>query len=86
MNFNIDEPTKEELEEPPIEFDTVEDEDNDIDDFTEEEIEEALEEIDKEIKPVIDIETGEILPITKTFDKETMIMLSLLLDGKMEVK
>lgn len=86
MNFNIDEPTKEELEEPPIEFDTVEDEDNDIDDFTEEEIEEALEEIDKEIKPVIDIETSEILPITKTFDKETMIMLSLLLDGKMEVK
>lgn len=86
MNFNDDEPTKEELEEPPIEYDTVEDSDNDIDDFTEEEIEEALEEVDKEIKPVIDIETGEITPITKTFDKETMIILSLLLDGKMEVK
>ena len=86
MNFNIDEPTKEELEEPPIEFDTVEDEDNDIDDFTEEEIEEALAEIDKEIEPVINTETGEIIPVVKTFDKETMIMLSLLLDGKMEVK
>ena len=86
MTFNNDEPTKEELEEPPIEYDTVEDSDNDIDDFTEEEIEEALEEVDKEIKPVIDIETGEITPMTKTFDKETMIMLSLLLDGKMEVK
>ena len=90
MNFCDDEPTKEELEEPPIEYDEVEDSDNDIDDFTEEEIEEALEIVTEETKPVadtqIDTETGEIKPQTSSFDKETMIMLYSLLDGKLEVK
>ena len=82
MNFCDDEPTKEELEEPPIEYDEVED--NDIDDFTEEEIEKALDDVAKEMQ--IDTETGEITPKTNTFDKETMIMLYSLLDGKLEVK
>lgn len=90
MNFCDDEPTKEELEEPPIEYDEVEDSDNDIDDFTEEEIEEALEIVAEETKPVadlqIDAETGEVKPQTSSFDKETMIMLYSLLDGKMEAK
>ena len=90
MNFCDDEPTKEELEEPPIEYDEVEDSDNDIDDFTEEEIEEALEIVAEETKPVadlkIDTETGEVKPQISSFDKETMIMLYSLLDGKMEVK
>ena len=82
MNFCDDEPTKEELEEPPIEYDEVED--NDIDDFTEEEIEEALDDVSKEMQ--IDTVIGEITPKTNTFDKETMIMLYSLLDGKLEVK
>ena len=90
MNFCDDEPTKEELEEPPIEYDEVEDSDNDIDDFTEEEIEEALESVEEEMKDVldceIDTETGEVKPQTRSFDKETMIMLYGLLDGKLEVK
>jgi len=90
MNLCDDEPTKEELEEPPIEYDEVEDSDNDIDDFTEEEIEEALEIVAEETKPVadlqIDTETGEVKSQTSSFDKETMIMLYSLLDGKMEVK
>ena len=82
MNFCDDEPTKEELEEPPIEYDEVED--NDIDEFTEEEIDEALDEIAKEMQ--INTETGEVMPQINTFDKETMKMLYSLLDGKLEVK
>ena len=82
MNFCDDEPTKEELEEPPIEYDEVED--KDIDEFTEEEIDEALDEIAKEMQ--IDTETGEVMPQINTFDKETMKMLYSLLDGKLEVK
>ena len=43
------EPTKEELEEPPIEYD-IDEQDNDIDDFTEEEMDKALDEVTKEIQ------------------------------------
>ena len=43
------EPTKEELEEPPIEYD-IDEQDNDIEDFTEEEMDKALDEVAKEIQ------------------------------------
>ncbi len=86
MNFCDDEPTKEELEEPPIEYDTVED--NDIDDFTEEEIDEALDEVAKDMN--IDFETGEVIEKqenqTKTFDKHILKEISVLLDGKVVIK
>lgn len=42
------EPITEELNEPPVEYDEVEETDNDIDDFTEEEIEESLEQKTKD--------------------------------------
>ena len=89
MNFCDDEPTNEDLEEPPIEYDTVEESDNDIDDFDEEEIEEALEIIAEENKftnAQIDLETGEIQPKANTFDKESIKLLYSLLDGNLEVK
>lgn len=89
MNFCDDEPTKEDLEESPIEYDTVEESDNDIDDFDEEEIEEALEIIAEENKftnAQIDLETGEIQPKANTFDKESIKLLYSLLDGNLEVK
>ena len=89
MNFCDDEPTNEDLEEPPIEYDTVEESDNDIDDFDEEEIEEALETVAKENKLTnaqIDLETGEIQPKANTFDKESIKLLYSLLDGNLEVK
>ena len=89
MNFCDDEPTNEDLEEPPIEYDTVEESDNDIDDFNEEEIEEALEIIAEENKftnAQIDLETGEIQPKANTFDKESIKLLYSLLDGNLEVK
>ena len=86
MNFCDDEPTKEELEEPPIEYDTVED--NDIDDFTEEEIDEALDEVAKDMN--IDFETGEVIEKqenqTKTFDKHILKEISVILDGKVVIK
>ena len=43
------EPSKEELEEPPIEYD-IDEQDNDIDYFTEEEMDKALDEVAKEIQ------------------------------------
>ncbi|MBQ4558678.1 MAG: PcfK-like family protein [Clostridia bacterium] len=90
MNFCDDEPEKEEPEELSIENEDIEESDTDIDDFTEEEIEEALESVEEEMKDVldceIDTETGEVKPQTSSFDKEIMIMLYSLLDGKMEVK
>ncbi|MBP3606859.1 MAG: PcfK-like family protein [Treponema sp.] len=89
MNFCDDEPTNEDLEEPPIEYDTVEESDNDIDDFDEEEIEEALEIIAEENKftnAQIDLETGEIQPKANTFDKESIKLLYSLLDGNLEAK
>ena len=89
MNFCDDEPTNEDLEEPPIEYDTVEESDNDIDDFDEEEIEEALEIIAEQNKftnAQIDLETGEIQPKANTFNKESIKLLYSLLDGKLEVK
>ena len=89
MNFCDDEPTNEDLEEPPIEYDTVEESDNDIDDFDEEEIEEELEIIAEENKftnAQIDLETGEIQPKANTFDKESIKLLYSLLDGNLAVK
>ena len=47
--FSTNEPTKEELEEPPIEYD-IDEQDNDIEDFTEEEMDKALDEVAKEIQ------------------------------------
>ena len=89
MKFCDDEHTNEDLEEPPIEYDTVEESDNDIDDFDEEEIEEALEIIAEENKftnAQIDLETGEIQPKANTFDKESIKLLYSLLDGNLEAK
>jgi len=93
MNFCDDEPekeeselTKEELEEPPIEYGEIEDKDNDIDDFTEEEIEDALEEIEEEVEIPIEAETSEISDETRSFDKELTIMLYSLLDDYLEVR
>jgi len=94
MNFCDDEPATEELEEPPIEYDEVEDKDNDIDDFTEEEIDKALDEIDKELvqvnNQVVNTTTGEVIEPTtnktNSIDKELAIMLYTLLEGNLEVK
>ena len=80
---------KTELEEPPIEYDYIED---NSDDFTEEEFDEALDSVGKEIQIVNNIKvnttTGEVLEKStpKTFDKETMKILYTILDGKLEVK
>lgn len=92
MNFDNNGPTKEELEQPPIEYDEVED--NDIDDFSEQEIDEALDEVDKELlkenNQVVDTTTGEVINSnsdrTSSIDKELAIMLYTLLDGNLEVK
>ena len=76
-----------ELEEEPIEFDDIEDNN---DDFTEEEFDKALDSVAEEIQATksyqIDKETGEVLQTIKTFDKETMKMLYTILDGKLEAK
>ena len=76
-----------ELEEEPVEFDDIEDNN---DDFTEEEFDKALDSVAEEMKAdknyQIDKETGEILQPINTFDKETMKMLYTILDGKITIK
>lgn len=84
------EPTTEELNEPPIEYDEVEETDNDIEDFSEQEIDEELNKVANEIvrdsNVQIDKQTGEVLSQieaeTPTIDKDYMKMLYVLLDGK----
>ena len=91
---NEEEPTKQDLEEPPIEYDEVEETDNNIEDFSEQEIDEALDEIDKGLikvnNQVVNTTTGEVLSQKETeaptIDKDYMKMLYTLLDGKLEVK
>lgn len=75
------------VEEQPIEFDDIEDTDND---FTEEEFDKALDSVAEEMEAdrnyQIDKETGEVLQPINTFDKETMKMLYTILDGKITIK
>ena len=86
-----EEPTKQDLEEPPIEYDEVEETDNDIEDFSEQEIDEELDKVTNEIvidsNVQIDKQTGEVLSQieaeTPTIDKDYMKMLYVLLDGKL---
>lgn len=85
------EPTTEELNEPPIEYDEVEENDNNIEDFSEQEIDEELDKVANEIvrdsNVQIDKQTGEVLSQieaeTPTIDKDYMKMLYVLLDGKL---
>lgn len=85
------EPTTEELNEPPIEYDEVEETDNDIEDFSEQEIDEELDKVVNEVSDnsnvQIDKQTGEVLSQieaeTTTIDKDYMKMLYVLLDGKL---
>lgn len=85
------EPTTEELNEPPIEYDEVEETDNDIEDFSEQEIDEELDKVANEVitnsNVQIDKQTGEVLSQIKaettTIDKDYMKMLYVLLDGKL---
>ena len=85
------EPTTEELNEPPIEYDEVEETDNDIEDFSEQEIDEELDKVANEVSDnsnvQIDKQTGEVLSQieaeTPTIDKDYMKMLYVLLDGKL---
>lgn len=84
------EPTTEELNEPPIEYE-VEKTDNNIEDFSEQEIDEELNKVANEIvrdsNVQIDKQTGEVLSDLKaetpTIDKDYMKMLYVLLDGKL---
>lgn len=84
------EPTTEELNEPPIEYE-VEETDNNIEDFSEQEIDEELNKVANEIvrdsNVQIDKQTGEVLSDLKaetpTIDKDYMKMLYVLLDGKL---
>ena len=86
-----EEPTKQNLEEPPIEYDEVEETDNNIEDFSEQEIDEELDKVANEIvrdsNVQIDKQTGEVLSKieaeTPTIDKDYMKMLYVLLDGKL---
>lgn len=86
-----EEPTKQDLEEPPIEYDEVEETDNDIEDFSEQEINEELDKVANEVSDnsnvQIDKQTGEVLSKieaeTPTIDKDYMKMLYVLLDGKL---
>ena len=86
-----EEPTKQDLKEPPIEYDEVEETDNDIEDFSEQEIDEELDKVANEIvidsNVQIDKQTGEVLSQieaeTPTIDKDYMKMLYVLLDGKL---
>lgn len=88
--FEENEPTTEELNEPPIEYDGVEETDNDIEDFSEQEIDEELDKVANEVitnsNVQIDKQTGEVLSQieaeTTTIDKDYMKMLYVLLDGK----
>ena len=84
------EPTTEELNEPPIEYE-VEETDNNIEDFSEQEIDEELNKVANKIvrdsNVQIDKQTGEVLSDLKaetpTIDKDYMKMLYVLLDGKL---
>ena len=86
-----EEPTKQDLEEPPIEYDEVEEADNDIEDFSEQKIDEELDKVANEVitdsNAQIDKQTGEVLSQieaeTPTIDKDYMKMLYVLLDGKL---
>lgn len=90
-NVEENEPTTEELNEPPIEYDEVEENDNDIEDFSEQEIDEELDKVANEVSDnsnvQIDKQTGEVLSQieakTPTIDKDYMKMLYVLLDGKL---
>ena len=85
------EPATEELNEPPIEYDEVEETDNDIEDFSEQEIDEELDKVANEVNDnsnvQIDKQTGEVLSQieaeTPTIDKDYMKILYVLLDGKL---
>lgn len=85
------EPTTEELNEPPIEYDEVEETDNNIEDFSEQEIDEELDKVANEVNDnsnvQIDKQTGEVLSQIEveppTIDKDYMKMLYVLLDGKL---
>ena len=85
------EPTTEELNEPPIEYDEVEENDNDIEDFSEQEIDEELDKVANEVSDnsnvQIDKQTGEVLSQieakTPTIDKDYMKMLYVPLDGQL---
>lgn len=85
------EPTTEELNEPPIEYDEIEENDNDIEGFSEQEINEELDKVANEVSDnsnvQIDKQTGEVLSQieaeTPTIDKDYMKMLYVLLDGKL---
>ena len=87
------EPTNEELNEPPIEYE-VEETDNNIDEFSEQEIDEELDNVANEIvndnKVQINTQTGEVLSDLKaetpTIDKDYMKMLYTILDGKITIK
>lgn len=87
------EPTNEELNEPPVEYD-VEETDNNIDDFSEQEIDEELDNVANEIvndnNVQINTQTGEVLSDLKaetpTIDKDYMKMLYTILDGKITIK
>ena len=84
------EPTTEELNEPPIEYE-VEETDNDIEDFSEQEIDEELDKVANEVitdsNVQIDNQTGEVLSQIEaeipTIDKDYIKMLYVLLDGKL---
>ena len=85
--------TTEELNEPPIEYDEVEETDNNIEDFSEQEIDEELDKVANEVSDnsnvQIDKQTGEILRQTEdkqNNDKELVNKLNSLLEGKLEVK
>ena len=86
-----EEPTKQDLEGPPIKYDEVEETDNDIEDFSEQEIDKELDKVANEIvrdsNVQIDKQTGEVLSDikaeTSTIDKDYMKILYVLLDGKL---
>ncbi len=86
-------PTKEEIEEPPIEYE-VEETVNNIDEFSEQEIDEELDNVANEIvndnNVQINTQTGEVLSDikaeTQTIDKDYMKMLYTILDGKITIK
>lgn len=87
------EPTNEELNDPPIEYE-VEETDNNIDEFSEQEIDEKLDNVANEIvndnNVQINTQTGEVLSQIKaetpTIDKDYMKMLYTILDGKITIK
>lgn len=87
------EPTNEELNEPPVEYE-VEETDNNIDEFSEQEIDEELNNVANGIangnNVQINTQTGEVLSDlkaeTQTIDKDYMKMLYTILDGKITIK